>query len=204
MMMSSKGTALAIGSLLALAAMEVPSMASTLTFDWTLTGPSPGSGGIPETGSGTLTVTTGTGSDAVTAFTGTVGGNSVTLAATGTLNGNDNLVFPVGTTFVGPPVVAGSTSYVSVSDLDSHGIAFTTSAGTFDIFGFDEPNTTPAPSPTNNNYAEEGAAGFGVGTFALTATPLPAALPLFAGGLSLVGFLSRRRKRNVMPSALTA
>jgi hypothetical protein len=29
----------------------------------------------------------------------------------------------------------------------------------------------------------------------LTVTPLPAALPLFAGGLGLVGFLSRRKKR---------
>jgi hypothetical protein len=199
-----KGTALLIGSLLVLTATEAPSRASTLTFDWTLTGPSPGSGGIPETGSGTLTVTTGTGGDTVTAVTGTIGGNSVTLAPTGTLNGNDNLVFPVGMTFVGPPVVTGTTSYVSVSNLDSHGIAFITSAGSFDIFGFDAPNTTPAPNPANNNYAEEGAAGFGVGTFALTPTPLPAALPLFAGGLGLVGLLSRRRKRNVLRSALAA
>jgi hypothetical protein len=203
-MIFSKFAALAIGGFLALTASQVPSSASTLTFDWTLTGPSPSLGGIPETGSGTLTVTTDTGSDIVTLFTGTIGGNTVTLAPTGTLNGNDNLVFPVGTTFVGPPVVTGTTSYVSVSDLDSHGIAFTTSAGTFDIFGFDAPNTTPAPSPTNNNYAEEGAAGFGVGTFALTPTPVPAALPLFAGGLCLVGLLSRRRKRNVISSVLTA
>jgi hypothetical protein len=29
-----------------------------------------------------------------------------------------------------------------------------------------------------------------------SATPLPAALPLFAGGLGLIGFLSRRRKQN--------
>ena len=29
-----------------------------------------------------------------------------------------------------------------------------------------------------------------------SATPLPAALPLFAGGLGLIGFLSLRRKQN--------
>jgi len=28
-----------------------------------------------------------------------------------------------------------------------------------------------------------------------TATPIPAALPLFAGGLGLIGLLARRRKR---------
>jgi hypothetical protein len=33
---------------------------------------------------------------------------------------------------------------------------------------------------------------------AVAATPIPAALPLFAGGLGLMGFLSRRRKRNVL------
>jgi hypothetical protein len=90
-MIFSKVSALAIGGFLALTASQVPSSASTLTFDWTLTGPSPTLGGIPETGSGTLTVTTGTGSDTVTLFAGTIGGNAVTLAPTGTLNGNDNL-----------------------------------------------------------------------------------------------------------------
>jgi hypothetical protein len=37
----------------------------------------------------------------------------------------------------------------------------------------------------------------------VTATPLPASFPLFAGGLGLVGFLSRRRKRNAS-AAITA
>jgi hypothetical protein len=32
--------------------------------------------------------------------------------------------------------------------------------------------------------------------FPATATPLPAALPLFAGGLGFVGFLAKRRKKN--------
>jgi hypothetical protein len=32
-------------------------------------------------------------------------------------------------------------------------------------------------------------------SFDITATPLPAALPLFAGGLGMVGFLAGRRKR---------
>lgn len=37
---------------------------------------------------------------------------------------------------------------------------------------------------------------FGINTGATTATPLPAALPLFAGGLGAMGLLGRRRKRN--------
>jgi hypothetical protein len=35
----------------------------------------------------------------------------------------------------------------------------------------------------------------GQSNFQLTATPLPAALPLFAGGLGLMGWLARRRRR---------
>ena len=36
------------------------------------------------------------------------------------------------------------------------------------------------------------------------ATPLPAALPLFAGGLGMVGLLARRRKRNASPAVAAA
>jgi hypothetical protein len=35
----------------------------------------------------------------------------------------------------------------------------------------------------------------GVITFSVAATPLPATLPLFAGGLGFVGYLTRRKKR---------
>jgi PEP-CTERM motif len=112
------------------------------------------------------------------------------------VNSNDNLLFPIGMTFAGPPVETSTKQYVSVSNLDNHGVAFITAAGIFDIFGFDQPNTTPAPSPTGNNYGESPPAGFGgVGHFDVTATPLPAALPLLAGGLGIIGLLARRKKR---------
>jgi hypothetical protein len=184
-----------IGGLLSPAA-TIPANAATITLDWTLSGPAASLGGLHFTGSGTLTATIGPASDLVTAITGTVTDGTVVetitgLAPTGTLNSNDNLLFPIGTNFVGPPV--SSTPYVSVSDLDSHGIAFTIAAGPIDVFGFSAPNQTPAPNPANNNYGELSPEGFGVGNFAVT--PLPAALPLFATGLGALGLLGWRRKR---------
>ena len=38
---------------------------------------------------------------------------------------------------------------------------------------------------------------------ATTVTPLPAALPLFAGGLGMVGFLSQRKKRRAQAPAVS-
>jgi len=44
----------------------------------------------------------------------------------------------------------------------------------------------------------------GTVTLALVATPLPTALPLFAGGLGFIGYLSKRRKRNGKQALATA
>ncbi len=46
--------------------------AATLTYDWSLTGPASSLGGFYGTGSGTLTVTTGTNGDMLTSFLGEV------------------------------------------------------------------------------------------------------------------------------------
>jgi hypothetical protein len=193
-----RAAALIIGSTLPMASTVTPASATTLTLDWTLTGPSAALGGFHFTGSGTVTVTTGASSYMVTGITGTVTDGTITdpitgLAPTGTLNGNDNLLFPIGTTFVGPPV--STTPYVSVSNLDPHGIAFFIAAGTIDIFGFNVPNTTPPPNPNNNNYGQLSPDGFGVGNFAVPGPIAGAGLPglLFAcGGLLL---LARRRQK---------
>jgi len=195
-------SALVIGSILSVATTVAPASAATLTFDWTLTGPSPSLGGVPDQGSGTITVTTGTGGDTITAITGTIGGDSITgLAPVGTLNDNDNLLFPVGTTFTGPPVTTSGTSYVSASDLDQYGFAVTTVAGTFDIFGGYVPNATDVTP--GNNYDELGAGGFGVGTFALT-TPLPTTWVMMIGGLAGLVFFASRKTKGHRPSFLAA
>jgi hypothetical protein len=64
---------------------------------------------------------------------------------------------------------------------------------TFDGAGFPAPGT-----PTATFIGTE--ASF---EFQVSATPLPAALPLFAGGLGMVGFLARRKKRKA-PAELAA
>jgi hypothetical protein len=45
----------------------LPATANSLTFDWTIAGPSAAKGGLHFTGWGTLTVGTGTNADLVTA-----------------------------------------------------------------------------------------------------------------------------------------
>src|SRR6185437_15548180 len=98
---------------------------------WTLTGPavSLGGFGLPGSGSGTFTVTTGQKGDLITAMTGEIGGNAVFLLPLGTSE-SDNLLFPIGTSFNGG---------VSVLDLDTSGIAVSTAAGNFHIFGDGSP-----------------------------------------------------------------
>lgn len=53
----------------------------------------------------------------------------------------------------------------------------------------------------NNELSE--ASGTITSSLAPAATPIPAALPLFAGGLGFVGYLTKRRKQNA-PKALVA
>jgi hypothetical protein len=198
-----KAAILVISALLPLAVAVLPASAATVTYDWTLTGPAASLGGFVWTGSGTVTVTTGSGDDTITAITGSVTNGTITDPITGlaTSGGVDNLLFPIGTTFTGPPVVH-SGSYVSASDLDTEGLGFTIAAGTIDVFGGYQPNSTDVTA--GNNYDETGPGGFGVGTFALTATPLPAALPLFAGGLGMLGLFGRRRKSKASQAVAAA
>ena len=125
-----------------------------------------------------------------------------TVTGVGPLNASpvfmtDNLTFPIGTTFTGPPVVAAGVSYTSVANLDIHGLAFNTNAGVFIIASQAQPNTTPPP--TGNFYSEVPAGGgFGVGQFTLSPVPGPVAgagLPgLILAGSGLFGWWRRRRK----------
>ncbi len=155
--------------------------ADAATFDWSATATLASLGGFPFIGSGTLTATTGAGGDLVTNVTGsftTNGPSPVTDMVTGvgpTGSGftmTNNLIFPIGRTFMGPPVVA-SGSYTSVANLDTHGLAFDTTAGVFVIYSTVVPNADPSEA-TGNFYSQVPAGGgFGVGLFDLTRTPPP-------------------------------
>jgi hypothetical protein len=53
---------------------------------------------------------------------------------------------------------------------------------------------TPTTAPWDESLFTELSYEFSA-TFTVAATPLPAALPLFAGGLGVIGLLGWRRKR---------
>jgi hypothetical protein len=66
--------------------------------------------------------------------------------------------------------------------------------GTDSIFAFIDPSFT-IDDPNSGAYSIFFSEGFGSGAPAPGATPLPAALPLFASGLGALGLLGWRRKR---------
>jgi hypothetical protein len=169
--------ALVTCGILSLAATAMPARASSVTYDWSLTGPAASLGGVPPPGSGTITATvSASGGDAVTAITGTIGGNSITGLTS--FDGSDNLLFPGGT-----------------APLDTKGVAFATASGlTVDIFSFFAEGSPPSGNAFGELASGSGR-GFGVGTFSLSpvaGTPLPASWTLMIAGLFGFGFIAFR------------
>jgi PEP-CTERM motif len=186
----SRSSALLAGCL-ALTAIAAPARAATITFDWALAGPATSLGGFgtPGSGSGTFTATTGANGDLITAITGEIGGNTVTLLPQGT-NGSDNLLFPIGTSFTGG---------TSVVDLDTSGIAVSTTLGDYHIFGDGSPFSIGTVS--GNDIFETGPGGFGVGTLAVSAVPEPSTWAMMILGFCGVGFMAYRRKSGALHMA---
>jgi hypothetical protein len=162
------------------AGISAPASAATYNFSFAETNDL--IGGNFGSGSGTFTT-----SDTPVQFLGQTTFEITSI--TGTVNGS---------AIVAPTSANGYGAYYTTgpSSLDGTGANFKTAAGTSVSFFFQE--NLDAYRINLTSPFEDGlvSATF---TPAVSATPLPAALPLFAGGLGLVGFLSRRRKRSVMP-----
>jgi hypothetical protein len=171
-----------------LSPMVGSALASTITYDVTFT---PGSGGGSEGGSGYFTIDTPTvgssGNATITAEsftfkTLTVNGSPVTPVFT--LNSSSE----VGYYYSGNTLVLDNIGYTGSFD----GSILQLTGVSLGGYYFGDNANGGYVNDTNGSVA-----------IALAATPLPAALPLFAGGLGFVGFLAKRRKRNA-PQALVA
>jgi hypothetical protein len=166
---------LALGGAVPLLAVGTAS-AAVETFDWELTGLSPSLGYAPLQGGGTLTASSnGDGSWTVEAVTGEVGGETISGVTTYYLS--NNLVYP------------GSQELVSTG-----GFAFVTDTGAdVDIFSFYGQGSVVSPG---NNYGEMSSAGFGVGTFTMTAAvPELSTWAMMGVGFAALAFAGYRKTR---------
>jgi hypothetical protein len=160
-----------------------------------------------------------------TAGTGTATGSFVYDSTTGALSDID-IVTTSGTWqngLSGTPAVEPGVTYDALTLTNAHSTAPTPPNTHFDFFFFTSsselilgvlngPSLT-APTALLNVGIESNESSLTGSGFTrdvasgsidpqISATPLPAALPLFAGGLGMIGFVARRRKRN--GSALAA
>ncbi len=186
---SAFGTALVIGA--ALVSFAPAATASTYNFD--------GFALLPSVIVVNLDITTGgpegAGSVAITAVTGTVGGDAVTLlgsavAPPGSATSPDgewiydNVLYPAlnspyGTAFDNPGLLLLNT----VTDTE------------INIFS---PGVAVAPYTLGQSPGQQQEDLFGV----LTATPLPQTFALVSGGLGLIGFMTCRKRKTRGPSRL--
>jgi hypothetical protein len=92
--------------------------------------------------------------------------------------------------------------FFNFSDDTNPGSAFFESAGPYSIGFYNELSNSSATTgvieigmPSVADIDLEVSGNVLLGSVPVSATPLPAALPLFAGGLGMIGLFSRRRKR---------
>jgi hypothetical protein len=171
-----------IGILLGLATAVVgltlltPAPAIAVTFDFSYF--STNTPGL--SGSGEFTATSlGGGEYQLTGITGFGGNNDIAITSLSSYAAADNILF-----------------YPTQPFVDFGGISFNTADGdAWNIYwngyyGVLDFNTNPVGYPNSVTI-----------DFSVTETPLPAALPLFAGGLAAWGLFARQRKRKVAAMA---
>jgi hypothetical protein len=176
-------------TLVALAGLIIHAQAETISISGTtsstvttnLTGTPPanmvGTAPLSGTGSGTLGAFSITANGTLTVF----GPDYITLSVT---NGTFTDTFSDGTLF-GTDTATGTTNGINTNSV----VSFIFTGGT-GAFAGDTGTETSTESIVNATGADS--ASF---TGTLTTTPLPAALPLFAGGLGALGLFGWRRKR---------
>jgi hypothetical protein len=155
--------------------------ANAMPFDWSY------SDGGSNVGSGTLDATLQSGNEyLVTSMSGTAEGFAITgFFSPGGFAGNDDLIFSP-----------------SSQQLDESGISFAISNGDLINLFAEGPFEYLFFAPGGGE--DETVITFSATPEGATATPLPATLPLFAGGLGFVGYLAKRRKQNGKQAIATA
>ena len=157
--------------------------ASATTWDWEVT-----SAGVYN-GSGAISgnVSCGAGCFEITAASGVIDGDTITGIST--FASADNYLFPGAAV---PFQIDGSG--ISFAVIPVPGSSLGTAVNIFSEKGF-----------TIDKLDPQSGSGEAFGYFSIVgvaATPLPAALPLFAGGLGMIGLLGRRKNRK--PAATRA
>jgi hypothetical protein len=166
------------GALLAVTAASV-APASATTWNWEIIG----AGSYDGSGTISGSVSCGVGCFEITAATGDIAGDTITGISTfaNQFGAPDNYLFP---------------SAADPFQIDTLGISFAvsgpflgTAVNIFHEAGFDIDKLDP------QNGTGEAFGDFMI--VGVVATPLPAALPLFAGGLGMIGLLGRRKNRKL-------
>jgi hypothetical protein len=162
-----------------LAAAAAPANATSITYDWTVSGV--GTSGEVAPGAGTITVTPETnGADPVTAITGQIAGVAITGLGS-TSGGADNLLYPNGS-----PTV-----------LDLKGLALTTASGSLSIISQFQQGSTLEPGEVNlDEFLGSAVGGFAVGNLTLAPVPLPASWTLLLLGLGGLGTVALRSAKD--------
>src|SRR4051812_8243517 len=152
------------------AVMSVGTPAQAVTYDWSF------SSGIGS-GSGTFNTATPVGPAQIVGISGTWNGNTISsLLAPGGFLSNDNTLLAL------TPSIA----------LDFGGFSFAANGLDVNIFFCTSANSRPC-SAVGDYWFQDRNDVLSVGAFnvvpALTATPVPAALPLFLSGLGFLGWI---------------
>jgi hypothetical protein len=172
-----------IVALLSALGVGISAPASAATYNFSFTETSDLIGGNFGSGSGTFTT-----SDTAVQYLGQTTFEITSI--TGTVDGSA-IVAPIGANGYGAYYTTGPSS------LDGAGANFKTASGTSVSFFFQE-NLDSYRINLTSPFED----GLVSATFTpVSTTPLPAALPLFAGGLGMVGLLSRRRRRKALAVA---